>query len=81
MKGYPINFSADSAIATNTTVSGWSHVTAVDTFSTKFRIAFAGGGGFNRSNIFYAMRLLDMDANYVNEESCDEIQPYSSEFD
>jgi maleamate amidohydrolase len=56
----------DSVIITGTTTSGCVRATAVDAFSSNYRVALAEEGCFDRSQASHALSLCDMHAKYAD---------------
>ena len=67
---------ADSVIIVGTTTSGCVRATAIDAFSSNYRVAIVEDACFDRSQASHAINLCDLNAKYADVVSSDEVVRY-----
>ena len=72
LASYLVLLNADSIILTGVSTSGCVRATAVDAFSSNYRVAVVEEGCFDRSQASHAVNLCDMHAKYADVVKLDE---------
>ncbi len=72
MESFLTLLGADSLILTGTTTSGCVRATALDAFSSNYRLAVVEDACFDRSQASHAINLCDMNAKYADVVGSDD---------
>lgn len=67
---------ADSVIIVGTTTSGCVRATAIDAFSSNYRVAVVEDACFDRSQASHAINLCDLNAKYADVVTSGEVEHY-----
>jgi maleamate amidohydrolase len=76
LNSYLTKFAADTILMVGTTTSGCVRASVLDAFAECYRVMLVEEGCFDRFESSHAMSLFDMDANYADVVSLEEVVQY-----